>query len=222
MRRKQMKFKNKKVAFFDMDGTLIDSETLYYQTRVKVFEKHGLTWSKAENDHLLAGGFAATLHYMQKKVGDPELGKQLSDESLALYQQEVDEGKLTVKSGAKALLEFLQKAGISSYITSSSDLPKIKSNMVHTGLESYFTGIITGEDVKHNKPAPDIYLHALKVAQVEAQDAVIFEDAANGIKSGLNAGIDVIAIPDQVMPPKDLCERSTVVKTLDQAIPLFK
>lgn len=217
-----MDFKHKKVAFFDMDGTLIDSETLYYQTRVKVFEKHGLTWTKAENDHLLASGFAATLHYMQKKVADPELGQQLLDESLDLYQQEVEAGKLTVKPGAKALLEFLQMAGISSYITSSSDLTKIKSNMARTGLKPYFTGIITGEDVKHNKPAPDIYLHALKVAQVKPQDAVIFEDATNGIESGLNAGIDVIAVPDQVMPPKDLCEQATVIKTLDQAIQLFK
>lgn len=82
--------------------------------------------------------------------------------------------------------------------------------------------IITDEDVKNNKPAPDIYLHALDVAKVNKKDAVIFEDAPNGVESGLNAGIDVILVPDQVMPPEKMVERVTVVKTLEDAIPLFE
>lgn len=82
--------------------------------------------------------------------------------------------------------------------------------------------IITDEDVKNNKPAPDIYLHALDVAKVNKKDAVIFEDAPNGVESGLNAGIDVILVPDQVMLPEKMVERVTVVKTLEDAIPLFE
>lgn len=217
-----MNFAHKKVAFFDMDGTLVDSETLYYQTRVETLANYGVTWTKEENDSLLASGFLNTLHYTQKKVGDDEFGEKLCDESLELFNKRVEEGKLAVKPGAKKLLEFLQKKGIKSYITSSSDIEKINFNMKHSGLRKYFTDIITGEDVKHNKPAPDIYLHSLKVADVEAEDAVVFEDAPNGIKSALNAGIDVIAVPDQVMPPKELAEKAMVVESLDKAIPLFE
>lgn len=217
-----MKFSNKKVAFFDMDGTLVDSESLYYQTKVEAFAKHGLNWTKEENDKLLASGFVYTLHYIQRKVGDDDFGQQLLDESLNLFNQRVEEGKLAVKPGAKKLLEFLQNKDIKSYITSSSDIQKINFNMKHSGLRDYFTDIITGEDVKHNKPAPDIYLHSLAVAHADAKDAVVFEDAPNGVKSALNAGIDVVAIPDQVMPPKDLAAQATVLDHLDEAIPLFE
>lgn len=217
-----MNFKNKKVAFFDMDGTLVDSETLYYQTRKEILAKHGFDYSKAENNPILATGFAKTLQMLQEKVGDAALGRQVFDESIALYDQRVEEGKLAVKPGAEKLLAFLKEKGIKSYITSSSDLDKINFNLSHNDLRPYFADVITGEDVKHNKPAPDIYLHALKVADAAKEDAVIFEDAPNGAESGLNAGIDVIMVPDQLTPPADLQEKVTVVDTLDQAIPLFE
>lgn len=52
-----MDLKNKKVAFFDMDGTLVDSETLYFQTRKEVLAKYGFDYQKSENNKLLATGF---------------------------------------------------------------------------------------------------------------------------------------------------------------------
>lgn len=217
-----MDLKNKKVAFFDMDGTLVDSETLYYQTRKEVLAKHGFSYSKAENNPILATGFAKTLSMLQEKVGDEALGRQIFDESIDLYNQRVEEGKLVVKPGAEKLLAFLEERGIKSYITSSSDLDKIDFNLSHNDLRRYFTDVISGADVKNNKPAPDIYLHALKVANVDKEDAVVFEDAPNGAESGLNAGIDVVMVPDQLMPPKELQEKVAVVETLDKAIPLFE
>jgi len=72
------------------------------------------------------------------------------------------------------------------------------------------------------KPAPDIYLHALNVAKVDKNEAVIFEDAPNGVESGLNAGIDVVLVPDQVMPSEKMIKKVTVVKSLADAVPLFE
>lgn len=119
-----MNLKNKKAAFFDMDGTLVDSETLYYQTRIEIFDKYGFDYQKVENDKLLASGFDPTLRYFQQKVNDKQLGKKIFDESLALFNQRVEEGKLQVKPGAEKLLYFLQQKGIKPYITSSSDIEK--------------------------------------------------------------------------------------------------
>ena len=83
-------------------------------------------------------------------------------------------------------------------------MEKINFNLSHNDLRQYFAGIVTGEDVKNNKPAPDIYLHALDIAKVNKNEAVIFEDAPNGVESGLNAGIDVVLVPDQVMPSEEI------------------
>ncbi|AZA21080.1 haloacid dehalogenase [Lactobacillus helveticus] len=129
---------------------------------------------------------------------------------------------MAVKPGAEKLLSFLQEKGIKSYITSSSDMEKINFNLSHNDLRQYSAGIVAGEDVKNNKPAPDIYLHALDIAKVNKNEAVIFEDAPNGVESGLNAGIDVVLVPDQVMPSEEITKKVTVVKTLADAIPLFE
>lgn len=217
-----MNFKNKKAAFFDMDGTLVDSETLYYETRRDVFAKYGIDYPKSLNDSILGTGFARTVQLLQEVAGDDELGKKVNDESLELFNQCVEEGKLAVKPGAEKLLQFLKERGIKSYITSSSDINKINFNLQHNDLKKYFTEIITGEDVKNNKPAPDIYLHALKKAGVEKQDAVIFEDATSGVKAALNAGIDVIVVPDQVKLPSELTNQATVIDRLDEAMELFR
>lgn len=217
-----MNFKNKKVAFFDMDGTLVDSETLYYEARRDVFEKYGFDYPKSLNDTILGTGFARTIQLLQEVAGDDELGKKINDESLELFNQRVEEGKLAVKPGAEKLLKFLKEQGIKSYITSSSDIDKIHFNLQHNDLQKYFTDIISGEDVKNNKPAPDIYLHALKKANIQKEDAVVFEDAVSGVQSALNAGIDVIAVPDQVSLPEKLTKQAAIVNSLDQAIALFK
>lgn len=217
-----MNFKNKKVAFFDMDGTLVDSETLYYEARRDVFAKYGFDYPKSLNDTILGTGFARTIQLLQEVAGDDELGKKINDESLELFNQRVEEGKLAVKPGAEELLKFLREQGIKSYITSSSDIDKIHFNLQHNDLQKYFTDIISGEDVKNNKPAPDIYLHALKKANVQKEDAVVFEDAISGVQSALNAGINVIAVPDQVAFPEELTGQIAVVDSLDQAIELFE
>lgn len=72
-----MDLKNKKVAFFDMDGTLVDSETLYFQTRKEVLAKYGFDYQKSENNKLLATGFEPTLRCLQQKTGDKALGQNM-------------------------------------------------------------------------------------------------------------------------------------------------
>lgn len=217
-----MNFKNKKAAFFDMDGTLVDSETLYYEARRDTFAKYGMDYPKSLNDTILGTGFAKTIELLQKVAGDNELGKKINDESLNLFNQRVEQGKLVVKPGTEELLKFLQKQGIKAYITTSSDVEKVHFNLQHSDLEKYFADIITGEDVKNNKPAPDIYLHALEKASVKKENAVVFEDAASGVQSALNAGIDVVAIPDQVKLPEELTDQAVTLDSLDQAIELFE
>lgn len=213
----------KTTVFFDLDGLLLDSEGAYYETRRQVLAKYGYDFTPAENAHYIAHGFPDTERRLCKKVGNVALGRKILQESLALYRQWVKEGKLNLKPGATKLLQFLQKKGLESYVTSSATKELIALNCKNTGIANYFTDFISGDDVKNNKPAPDIYLHALKVTDAKKDKTVIFEDATTGIESGLATGIDVIAVPDRVRPPEKLLKQCTaVLDNLAQAIPLFK
>lgn len=213
----------KNTVFFDLDGLLLDSEGMYYQTRKEILAKYGYDFTPAENKHYIAHGWPDTRRRLAKKVGNEQLGSKILKEALALYRERVREGKIAVKPGAISLLQFLQKRGFKAYVTSSSDKKLTVLNCQKTGLVPYFSGIISGDEVKNNKPAPDIYLHALKVTGAKRNKTVIFEDATTGIAAGLAAGIDVIAVPDRVMPPVKLLTKCTaVLDNLQQAIVLFK
>lgn len=213
----------KTTVFFDLDGLLLDSEGMYYETRKETLAKYGYAFTPAENKHYIAHGWPDTRRRLAKKVGSEQLGSKILKEALALYRKSVREGKLALKPGAVALLQFLQKRGFKNYVTSSSSKELTVLNCQKTGIASYFIGFISGDEVKNNKPAPDIYLHALKVTGFKRDEAVIFEDATTGIASGLAAGIDVIAVPDRVMPPRKLLTECTaVLHNLQQAIALFK
>lgn len=214
---------DKKFVFFDMDGLLIDTEGMYYQSRKEVLAKYGFPFTKEENMHYIAKGFADTNRRLQKLTGDKKLGQIIFDESMQLYHDKVLAGKLTLKPGAIDLLQYLQANQIDRYVTSSATQDIIKINAEHAGIEKYFTGFISGDDVKNNKPAPDIYLHALAVTNTQPKDAVIFEDAESGIEAALESKVDVVVVPDLVQPRTELTKRATAVLTsLAEAPELFE
>ena len=68
--------------------------------------------------------------------------------------------------------------------------------MQRHGLRDYFDEVVTGEEVIHGKPSPDIYLRAAEKLRVEPQSCLVVEDALSGIQAGKSAGMSVAAIPD--------------------------
>ncbi|WP_334330491.1 HAD family hydrolase [Companilactobacillus sp. HBUAS59699] len=213
---------NKKYVFFDMDGLLIDTEKLYFSTRQATLKKYGFPFTEADNRHYIAKGFPDTTRRIQKLVDDKELGQKIFDESMDLYHQKVQNGEVALKPGALELLKFLQEQNIDRYVTSSSTRDVLMVNVKNVGIEDYFTDIISGDDVKNNKPAPDIYLHALTVTNADPEETVVFEDAESGIEAALAANIDVVAVPDLLQPREELLKQAAaVLPNLNEAIKLF-
>lgn len=88
---------------------------------------------------------------------------------MKLYQQRLTSGQVQLMPGAIDLLRFLQDHDKQSFITSSSGKETIIQTAQVTGLTQYFTGFVSGDEVTKNKPAPDIYLHALSKAQKKSR-----------------------------------------------------
>jgi haloacid dehalogenase superfamily, subfamily IA, variant 3 with third motif having DD or ED len=205
-----------------MDGLLIDTEGMYYQSRKEILAKYGFPFTKEENMHYIAKGFEDTNLRLQKLTGDKKLGKVIFEESMQRYHDKVLAGHLDLKPGAVELLKYLQAKDIDRYVTSSATQDIIKINAEHARIKDYFTGFISGDDVPNNKPAPDIYLHALKVTNTNPDEAVIFEDAESGIEAAESAGIDVVVVPDLVQPRAELTNKATAaLNNLNEAIELF-
>ena len=108
-------------------------------------------------------------------------------------------------AGAPELVEALRAAKIPLAIATSSRMVSVNQKKVkHEKMFQAFQEIVTGDDVKRGKPAPDIYIEAARRLGVRPSECLVFEDALNGAHSGKRAGCHVIAIPDSRMK-EDMC-----------------
>ena len=85
-------------------------------------------------------------------------------------------------------------------------------------MEAYFDAVVSGEDVTHGKPAPDIFLLAANRLGCNPADCYVFEDGINGVRAGLAAGCTTIMVPDTVLPTDEVrAACAGVFASLDEA-----
>ncbi len=215
--------KAKKNIFFDMDGLLFATEKVYYETRRTVLKEYGINFEVEDYIPYMGKGFDDTIQRLSLLVKDKALGEKVFHDAMDLYYERMEKNEFEIKPGVVSLLNYLKDNQFKSYVTSSSDYEVIEKSIKSKALESYFDGYIGGDQVNENKPAPDIYLHALEKSAATAEEAVVYEDSLSGIQAANAAGIDVIAVPD-LLKPNDFMKKNTliVVKQIDETIPLFK
>ena len=102
---------------------------------------------------------------------------------------------MKVYDGVIELLIKLKKMGIQRALVSSADRVKIQINLKVAHIqEDLFSLIVSGEDVKQKKPAPDIYLQASQKLNIPPAHCIVVEDALNGIKAAKAGGMKCIAV----------------------------
>jgi HAD superfamily hydrolase (TIGR01509 family) len=103
--------------------------------------------------------------------------------------EELYHRELKIVAGVADVLSALKASGISMSIGSNSPRKRVKLAVELTGIATYFDRIITYQDVDHGKPAPDIFLHAVKLAGVTTSECRVVEDSVTGMTAATSAGI---------------------------------
>lgn len=89
-------------------------------------------------------------------------------------------------------------------VASSSPKFQVEKNLVRAGVREYFDAVVSGEEVLHGKPAPDIFLLAAEKIGIDPKDCYVFEDSINGIRAGVAAGSASVMIPDITQPDEEI------------------
>ena len=109
-----------------------------------------------------------------------------------------------MKPGVREILDFLKARNIPIALATSTGRERTLRRMELTGLGSYFSAIITGDQVVHSKPDPEIYQLACRALGTDPAQTIAVEDSRNGILSASQAGMKVIMVPDMIPPTPEL------------------
>ncbi|XEO94851.1 HAD family hydrolase [Latilactobacillus sakei] len=185
---------------FDMDGLLVDSEKVYYQANQLAAQKMGFEVTAEDHQAILGTTDTYLRQYFLQKLGSPELVKQFIDLSYKTVDEIIQDQGVAVKPGLVELLDYCDERGINRVIASSNFRTMVEDFMQSTGLKPRFNQIVSGDEVTHGKPHPEIFLKALDKLAIPAPSALVLEDSPNGILAASKADIPVIMVPDLIAP----------------------
>jgi HAD superfamily hydrolase (TIGR01509 family) len=183
-------------VIFDMDGLLLDTETLWHEAEVELFRRHGGEFTWDDKMAVIGTSYEHTAVYFADRLGLPrERGAALVTEMLELMHDLVRH-QVDARPGAVELVARLGRLdGVALGLASNSPRYLVDDALATAGMADVFEVIVTSDDVEHAKPAPDIYLLACERLGVAPADAIALEDSASGIAAAKAAGLTVIGVP---------------------------
>ncbi|MEW5960558.1 MAG: HAD-IA family hydrolase [Chloroflexota bacterium] len=201
--------------FFDLDGTLIDTESADFRACQLLYDELGLTISlehwAATTVGVLDGYdllFAELIQTSPNGLTAARLWQRIR-ELLEITNQNIG-----LMPGADTLPPQLHAAGYSLGIATASDRRWAGRWLNRFGLEPYFQVIATGDVVPRNKPAPDVYLFAAEQVGVCPGRCLVFEDSLPGVTAAKAAGMTVVAVPSPMTQSMDFSRADAAVPGL--------
>jgi HAD superfamily hydrolase (TIGR01509 family) len=215
---------------FDVDGTLADTEEVHRQAFNEAFKAAGLgwVWSPERYHELLSvtGGKERIRHYMQQEQPGEELPPAtdafiaaLHADKTSAYVSKMTEGRVPLRPGVDRLIREAREQGLRLAIVTTTTPANVSALFKHSFGEhedDWFDVVAAGGVVPRKKPAPDIYSYAMSKMGLSAGDCLALEDSANGLKSALAAGVDVLVTVNQYTDSHDFSGAAVVLDHLGE------
>jgi len=187
-------------VLFDLDGILVDSEPVWYAVEGALVERLGGTWGRHHQARCIGGTVDATCRYIVELTGTSwpveDVQAEVMAGMVAHYQDD-----LPVMPRALDLVDAVRDRGLRTALVSSSFRVLVDAALVRLGADRFDT-VVAGDEVAAGKPDPEPYLTACQRLHVLPGEAVVVEDALNGVLSAEAAGCMVVAVPSVAdIPP---------------------
>jgi len=181
-----------KAIFFDMDGTIVDTENTAHQVLVKNFKNWNIELDKEDMQSLTGRKWSVMFQALAKKYPFPLSPTEAEQVLMEDYRQTLEKGIVTVKGSVDAVKSLSENYPLA--LVSGSNRREITFILTQLGILDCFKCILGAEDYVESKPSPESYLKALEMLQVDPKNGLVFEDSKVGIEAGCNAGMWVAAI----------------------------
>ncbi len=203
-----------RALLLDFDGLILDTESSCFAAWQALFEEHGHVYSLA--DYLVIVGTT-------NAARDPALllsartGRAHDRETLRLRLRELEHARnhaLVPLPGVIDLLDQARRLGLRLAVASSSSRPWVEGHLREQGLFDRFEVLVNRSETLRPKPEPDIYLEALRLLGLRADEALAIEDSYNGSLAAKRAGLRCVAVPNEITRTQDFSHVDLRLDTL--------
>ena len=209
-------------VIFDMDGLMLDTEVIYH----RAWQNAAADLGYRLDDDLLHSLIGIRTEECEETI------RTVLDEAFPLdafrvrwpqrWQEIAENEGIAHKPGLLDLLDLLEEQGVPKAVATSSTQAEAEYSLTVSGLRARFPVVVSGDQVRHGKPAPDIFLAAARRLSVEPTRCVAFEDSNAGAIAASAAGMSTYIVPDLVQPSADArAQAAGVFSSLHQALALF-
>jgi len=201
-----------KAVLFDMDGVIVDTEPLHRKAYFKTFNQLGIDVSEELYTSFTGASTKRVcdtlIEHFDLKQTFEEIAKIKRDYFKDYFDNDEE---FDLISGVKELIQHYYENGITLILASSATMTTIDMVFEKFELEKYFSGKISGADLKESKPHPEVFLLAAEMAGQPAENCMVIEDSTNGILAAHRAKIFCAAYRSPHSKNQDYTLADTVV-----------
>ena len=200
---------------FDMDGLMIDTETIYFQTNRELAKSFGKTVSDETLWNMMGRKPAESYTIYRDALG---INKTV-EELLKIVYEALEKKLLTEIRPMSGLLNILDefKGKMKMAIATGSPNKFLDITLNKLDLRQYFDATQSSDEIVNGKPDPEIYLKVIEKLKLKPEDCIVIEDSSNGARAGKNAGCYTIAVPSEYTYKQDFSFVDYIAEDLNNA-----
>lgn len=210
-----------KAVLFDMDGVIIDSEPLHARAAIHALNKFNVTLTTEFCYSFIGSTAKHMLEVVKEKWQLPFSIETLMEANDAAKKELVALEGYPAIPGVRKLMEALYQEGFQLAIASSSPLEEILDTVERLQLGGFLQKIVSGMQVSHPKPAPDIFLLAAGKLGVSPSECLVIEDSTNGLLAAKAAGMASVAFCNPNSGHQELHTADYIIEGFEEITPAF-
>lgn len=195
-------------VIFDMDGVLVDS----YAAHLESWRRLAVELGQNPTDEQVGSTFGRTSRDIIRKlfnVHDDSAVRRLDGRKEEIYRDLV-RGRVPAMPGAVPLVADCHRGGLRLAVGSSGPPENVRLVCDELGISALFGAVVTGDDITHGKPDPEVFLTAARRLGLKPQQCVVIEDAPVGVEAAVRAGMRCVGLVGSYTRA-ELSERATLV-----------
>ena len=198
-------------VIFDMDGLMLDTERVARIAWNEAARLSGMEMTDALFESMIGRPDKDSIQLLRDAFG-PEFDVEAAALACGgLFEDYINAHGIPLKPGVFEILDDLSARKIPLAVATSTRNPIASLRLNQAGLRNYFSILVTGNEVASGKPAPDIYLEAVRRLGIDAATSFALEDSHAGVRSAHGAGLKVIMVPDILPPTPEIAALTTFV-----------